>query len=279
MPELGSTQPIIVIKKVSGHGGHHGGAWKVAYADFVTAMMALFIVLWLMNTAEPVKKAISSYFLDPSGTGTQTGSGQAGSGEGLSVTPDDLGHLKENIEQAMKKMPALEALKDQIAMTVTGEGLRIEMLESEKATFFERGSPGPSANGEKMLVLLAEQLGKLPNTLLIEGHTDAHPFVGRPAYSNWELSADRANAARRLMMDHGLRANQVKQIRGYADEHLRKPDAPDDASNRRISVLVQYLAPKAGSEGTAGGPATEHGGAAAEHKPAAPAAPHGAEHK
>jgi chemotaxis protein MotB len=279
MPELGSTQPIIVIKKVSGHGGHHGGAWKVAYADFVTAMMALFIVLWLMSSSEPVKKAISGYFLDPSGTGTQTGSGLSGTGEGLSVKADDLDHLKDNIEQAMKKMPALEALKEQIEMTVTGEGLRIELLESEKDSFFERGSPGPSGNGEKVLVMLAGQLGKLPNALLIEGHTDSHPFVGRPAYSNWELSADRANAARRLMMDHGLRANQVKQIRGYADEHLRKPEAPDDASNRRISVLVQYLTPKAGSEGNPDAPKHEPGAAAAEHKPAAAAAPHGAEHK
>ena len=279
MPELGSIQPIIIKKKASGHGGHHGGAWKVAYADFVTAMMALFIVLWLMNTAEPVRKAIGGYFMDPSGTSAQTGSGQSGAGEGLAVKQDDLEHLKDDIEQAMKKMPALEQLKDQIAMTVTGEGLRIELLEGEQATFFESGRPAPSGNGEKMLILLAEQLGRLPNTLLIEGHTDAHAFAGRTTYSNWELSADRANAARRLMNEHGLRADQVKQIRGYADQHLRNADAPEDASNRRISVLVQYLAHPATPGGTTEAPAAagaEHGQATG--KPAA-VEPHGAEHK
>src|ERR1051326_7436391 len=122
--------PIIIRKKVM-HGGHHGGAWKVAYADFVTAMMALFIVLWLMNTSDQVKKAISGYFRDPSGRGAGQGSGLGGSGEGVGIGKDDLGKLKEKLESAMKQAPQLATLKDQVQMTVTGEGLRVELLEKE----------------------------------------------------------------------------------------------------------------------------------------------------
>jgi chemotaxis protein MotB len=143
-------------------------------------------------------------------------------------------------------MPELNVIKDQVAMTVTGEGLRIELLEAERNTFFESGRGDPSDSGTGVLELLAAQLGKLPNHVLIEGHTDSRPITGRGGYSNWELSADRANAARRLMLEHGLWDGQVKQIRGYADQHLRRADAPDDASNRRISVLVQYGDPAAG---------------------------------
>ena len=250
MPELGSTQPIIIKKKVVGSGGHHGGAWKVAYADFVTAMMALFIVLWLMNSAPEVQQAVGGYFRDPTGKAGQTGGGQAAAGgEGLAVKKDDFESLKGQIEQKMKQMPELQKLKDQVAMTVTGEGLRIELLEAERNTFFESGRGDPSSTGADVLELLAAQLGELPNHVLIEGHTDSKPFAGRAGYSNWELSADRANAARRLMLEHGLWDGQVKQIRGYADQHLRRADAPDDPSNRRISVLVQYLEAPAAQPG------------------------------
>jgi chemotaxis protein MotB len=245
MTELGSPQPVIIKKKVAGHGAHHGGAWKVAYADFVTAMMALFIVLWLMNSNETVRKAVGGYFRDPSGKGAQVGSGQGGLGEGLSVGKENMGDLKGQIENAMKRIPELNKIKDQVQMTVTGEGLRIELLETENGIFFERSRPEPSASGEEMLVMLAKELGKLPNPILIEGHTDSRPFAGRAFYSNWELSADRANAARRLMLGTGLRPDQVKQIRGFADQRLHRPDAPEDASNRRISVIVQHLEPQA----------------------------------
>ena len=250
MPELGSTQPIIIKKKVVGSGGHHGGAWKVAYADFVTAMMALFIVLWLMNASPEVQQAVGGYFRDPTGKAGQTGGGQAAAGgEGLAVKKDDFESLKGQIEQKMKQMPELNELKDQVAMTVTGEGLRIELLEGERNTFFESGRADPSSTGVDVLELLAAQLGELPNHVLIEGHTDSKPIAGRAGYSNWELSADRANAARRLMLEHGLWDGQVKQIRGYADQHLRRTDAPDDPSNRRISVLVLYLDAPAGKPG------------------------------
>ncbi|MBZ5590893.1 MAG: OmpA family protein [Acidobacteriia bacterium] len=240
-----SAAPVIIIKKKQNHGGHHGGAWKVAYADFVTAMMALFIVLWLLSTSEKVKKAVSSYFKDPTGNGKLMGSTMAGTGESVSVTKDDMGKLKDKLEQAMKTMPQFQQMKDNVELTITNEGLRVELLETEKGMFFESGNAHPTDRGEELLVRLAAELGNLPNTLLIEGHTDAKPYSGDGTYSNWELSADRANSARRLMQAKGLRPAQVAQVRGFADQHLRTPLEPTNASNRRISVIVKYLdAPK-----------------------------------
>jgi chemotaxis protein MotB len=241
------TQPIIIIKKKAPHGDHHGGAWKVAYADFVTAMMALFIVLWLMGASEPVKKAVAGYFRDPSGKAADNGSGQGGVGENLAVGKDDMGKLKQTLEAAMKQSPELEKLKNQVNMTVTGEGLRIELLESEVGTFFDSGSAKPSATGQDMLRMISSELGRLPNRLLMEGHTDARPFSSPNGYSNWELSSDRANSARKVMRDSGLRADQVAEVRGYADQRLRKPEDPNDASNRRVSIVVKYLNAPAGA--------------------------------
>ncbi len=235
-----TPSPIIIVKKKGGHGGHHGGAWKVAYADFVTAMMALFIVLWLMNSSEQVKKAISAYFNDPAGSGKELGSSSAGTGESLSIAKDEMSQLKDKLEDAMKKSPEFEKIRQYVEMSVTGEGLRIELLESEKGIFFESGSPHPSAVGEELIRQLAEELGKMPNELLVEGHTDARPYGGRGEYSNWELSTDRANAARRLMESSGVGKHQIIQVRGFADQQLRIKDKPEDASNRRISVIVRY---------------------------------------
>ena len=234
------TQPVIIIRKKVAHGGHHGGAWKVAYADFVTAMMALFIVLWLMNTSEAVKKAIAGYFRDPSGSRTGQGTGQAGVGETISMKKNDMDHLKDKLEDAMKQLPQLDKLKDQVDMTVTGEGLRIELMESETGTFFDSGDARPTEPGREMLELLARETGKLPYSLLVEGHTDARPFARGGNYTNWELSADRANSARRIMEGSGLRPNQVAEVRGFADQRLKRPDDPDNPSNRRISVIVKY---------------------------------------
>ena len=240
------SRPIIIIKKKAGHGGHHGGAWKVAYADFVTAMMALFIVLWLLNTSKPVKEAIAGYFKDPAGTANKMGSTKVGTAEALAITKDDMPKLKEELENAIRKVPNFDKIKDQIEMTITPDGLRIELLETETGTFFEVGNSAPSDNGKELLTLLAQELGKLPNHLSIEGHTDSKPYAGRHEYGNWELSTDRANAARRLMQRDGLRDDQVSQVRGYADQMLRTPSQPLDASNRRISVIVQNLEPKPG---------------------------------
>jgi chemotaxis protein MotB len=235
--------PIIIIKKKGAHAAHHGGAWKVAYADFVTAMMALFIVLWLLSSSEQVKKAVGGYFNDPSGKGKQVGTTMAGYGETLSLSKEDMEKLKEKLEQAMKELPKFKELKDQVQITVTGEGLRVELLESDKGTFFESGSAHPSEIGKEILVRLAKEMGQMPNSIVIEGHTDSKPFNNDGTYTNWELSADRANSARRFMEDSGLHKDQIKQIRGFADQQLRKPKDPDNASNRRISVIVQYLKP------------------------------------
>ena len=239
------SAPIIVIKKKGGHGGHHGGAWKVAYADFVTAMMALFIVLWLMGSSEKVKKAVAGYFNDPKGTGQLLGTTLTGTGE---VVVDDeankkmLEDLKEKLLKEVEANKALEKLRKQIEITVTPEGLRVELLEGKNGTFYQSGSAQLSESGQELLVLLAHELKTLPNQLLIEGHTDAKPYAGGGTYSNWELSADRGNSARRLLQQNGVRGDQVTQVRGYADQLLRVKSSPTDPSNRRISILVKNSA-------------------------------------
>jgi len=237
------AQPIIVIKKKGGHGGHHGGAWKVAYADFVTALMSLFIVLWLMNQSEQVRKAVAGYFNDPKGTGSMLGTTMSGTGSGFASAPDknlqQLQELKEKLELEIQARKDLEKLNKQIEMTITSEGLRIELLEDKNGTFYQSGSAQLSQNGQELLALLAAELKTLPNQLLIEGHTDAAPYTSNANYSNWELSADRANSARRLLQQHGVRADQVTQVRGYADQFLRVKNNPYDPSNRRITILVK----------------------------------------
>ena len=234
------TQPIIVIKRNSGHGGHRGGAWKVAYADFVTAMMSLFIVLWLMNSSDKVKKAVAGYFNDPKGTGTMLGTTMTGTGETVTAaSTDNMQKLKEKLEQEIKAKADLKKLLKQIEITITSEGLRIELLEDKNGTFYESGSARLSDSGQELLGLLAAELKTLPNSLLIEGHTDAAQYTDDTSYSNWELSADRANAARRLLQHDGVRSDQVTQVRGYADQLLRVKANPFDPSNRRISILVK----------------------------------------
>lgn len=232
---------IILVKKAKGHAGHHGGAWKVAYADFVTALMALFIVLWLMNTNASVRKAVAGYFNDPLGRSTLTGTDRSGSGDSLPITKDNIRSLKERLQKSIGQLNDLKALSNQIEITVTPEGLRIELLETKDGSFFDTGSAVLNNRGREILTLLAQELGKVPNRISIEGHTDARPYTGMANYSNWELSTDRANAARRLMQGKGLRPNQVSQVRGYAAEKLRVPSNPLDPSNRRISLIVQYL--------------------------------------
>ncbi len=235
------THPIIIVKKKGGHGGHHGGAWKVAYADFVTAMMALFIVLWLLNSSKQVQEAVGGYFKDPTGTSKKVGSNMLGAGENFVLTRDNMPKLKEELQKAMQQMSDFEKLKNHIEMTVTTEGLRIELSEAESGTFFENGSAQLNEDGGGLLITLAQELGSLPNKLSIEGHTDSRPYAPSASYGNWELSADRANAARRVMQAHGVRTDQVSQVRGFADQRLHTPDAPLDPSNRRISVIVQYI--------------------------------------
>jgi chemotaxis protein MotB len=235
------TPQIIIIKKKSGHGGHHGGAWKVAYADFVTAMMALFIVLWLMNASKQVQEAVGGYFKDPRGTAKVVGTNKNGAGDYVAIKKEDMQKLKDELLQAIHHIDPDNKLKDRIEITITQEGLRIELMESAKGTFFELGSPKPTPELVDLLQVLAQELGKLPNKISIEGHTDSKPYSGARMYDNWDLSSDRANEARRMMQSEGVRSDQISQVRGFADQRLRLPQSPEDPSNRRISLIVQYL--------------------------------------
>ncbi len=233
--------PIIVIKKKISHAGHHGGAWKVAYADFVTAMMALFIVLWLLSSSKKVQEAVGGYFRDPTGTSKKIGSDMQGAGESFSVSKDNMAALKEELQKTMRDVPNFDKMKNHIDMTITSEGLRIELLESATSTFFDSGSSSPNHDGQDILIALSKELGTIPNKIAVEGHTDSKPYLGKSNYSNWELSVDRANSARRIMQQSGIRNDQIMQVRGFADQHLRKVEDPLDPSNRRVSLIVQYL--------------------------------------
>lgn len=240
-----TAQPIIIIKKNNGHGGgHHGGAWKVAYADFVTAMLSLFIVLWLLSSSETVKKAVGGYFSDPTGRSHDVGNGLKGAGsEALSIRKDDMNKLKEKLQEAIQSSASFQKIKEHVVFTVTGEGLRVELLEGEYSTFFESGNSHPTEIGKDLLGKLAQEIGKLPNKVTMEGHTDSRPYRGDGNYTNWELSADRANAARRWMQENGMGADQVTQVRGFADQSLRDPAHPNDGSNRRVTLVIMYQSP------------------------------------
>jgi chemotaxis protein MotB len=231
---------VIIIKKKKGHGGHHGGAWKVAYADFVTAMMALFIVLWLMNASKQVQEAVGGYFKDPRGTAKRVGSNQNGSASYVALKKEDMSKLKDQLLHSIHHLDPLDKLKNQIEITVTAEGLRIELMESAKGTFFELGSAKPTPALRDLLKALSIELGKLPNDISIEGHTDSMVYSAERTYDNWDLSSDRANEARRLMEDEGVRKDQIAQVRGFADREPRLPLHPEDPSNRRVTLIVQY---------------------------------------
>jgi len=232
---------IVVIRKKVVHNGHHGGAWKVAYADFVTAMMALFIVLWLMNASKQVKEAVGGYFKDPRGFAKVVGTNSNGSDQFAPLKKEDMAKLKEELLRSIHHLDPLNKLRDHVEITVTPEGLRIELMESAKGTFFELGSARPTSALSELLEILAKQLGQLPNQISIEGHTDSKPYSESRSYDNWDLSTDRANQARKMMQANGIRAGQISQVRGFADQRLRLPKQPEDPSNRRISVIVQYL--------------------------------------
>jgi len=236
-----SPAVIIINKKKKGHGGHHGGAWKVAYADFVTAMMALFIVLWLMNASKQVQEAVGGYFKDPRGNSKMVGSNKNGSDMVAPLKKEDMSKLKEQLLQSIHHLDKFDKLKSQIEITTTPEGLRIELMESAKGTFFESGSAEPTAALRDLLGALSGELGKLPNNISVEGHTDSKAYSGERKYDNWDLSSDRANEARRLMVEQGVRTEQISQVRGFADRRPRLPEHPEDPSNRRVSIIVQYL--------------------------------------
>jgi chemotaxis protein MotB len=233
-------QPIILVRKRRAqHVVHHGGAWKVAYADFVTAMMAFFLVLWLMSSTNEVKHAIAGYFNDPKGYTRRIGTGLVGQGHAIALNKNQMTQLKEKLEQALTQQMKMDQLKEHVKMSVSSEGLRIELIESAHGMFFENGRASPTQEGIVVLEALSRELQRFTNPLLIEGHTDSKPYHNE-LYSNWELSVDRANVARRIMQANGLHADQIAQVRGFADQQLRIPERPEDPSNRRVTIIVQY---------------------------------------
>jgi len=253
------NQPVVVVKKKkSGHGAHHGGAWKVAYADFVTALMAFFLVMWLVGQSAQVRAAVAGYFRDPglfdyAKSNSMVPGGEKGvlpepkiGPDGAAATLGDAARLEEaaaRIKQALGGVPEFASLKDQIEIRMTNEGLRIELLESAATGFFDSGSAKVNASGEHFLIPIAKELAKVPNNVVFEGHTDSRAYQSSVGYTNWELSADRANSARRMMEQHGLVAEKVRGVRGCADTQLRYPQSPYDARNRRVTIIVQSLQP------------------------------------
>lgn len=272
--------PVIIkrVKKVTG-GGHHGGAWKVAYADFVTAMMAFFLLMWLLNaTTEDQRKGIADYF-NPAIPISQVSGGGKEALSGSTIAPDaklleDGSHgktqmpadeqtqdeKKEKADEAEKKKPltaeekgrlqaveqdllkrALEqdagGLARHIQTRMTPEGLVIELVEVNGSPLFEVGSATPSPTMVKLLKIVAECVGTVTNNIAIVGHTDSRPYAGKDGYTNWELSTDRANAARRLMVADGLAPGQIAEVAGKADTEPLTPD-PLAPQNRRISITL-----------------------------------------
>ncbi|MCC6598927.1 MAG: flagellar motor protein MotB [Alphaproteobacteria bacterium] len=291
-----ALQPII-IKRIKKGGGHHGGAWKVAYADFVTAMMAFFLLLWLLNvTTEEQKKAISNYFDPTHPKVSQAESGAGGVLGGLSVAPK--GSMVSNVqpittpqvsgsalnnrkkseqdpkispekakesakktlekakeilrkneearmkkaEQALKKAieenPELKALKDNLLIDMTPEGLRIQVIDQEGRPMFPSGSAQMFKNTETLLHKVGEIIREQPNEISIRGHTDSVPYGARADYTNWELSADRANSSRRVLLEGGFPPKRIHDVVGKSDTEHLVPDDPKAARNRRISVIL-----------------------------------------
>jgi len=242
-PEHPAVRPLSAPTTGRSYRDLRGGAWKVAYADFITALMALFIVLWLMGSSAAVKHAVSGYFRDPRGYTERLGAGPANAGEGLRVEARTVKDIRQQLEQALRQMPEYERIRNNLRFSVTGEGLRLDLLENEQGLFFVTGSPEPTPAGKHLLQVLAQELARLTTSLIIEGHTDARPFRhAAPAsgYGNWELSTDRANASRRLLHQYGVRAEQIVEVRGFADEKPLDPREPTNPRNRRISIVIRF---------------------------------------
>jgi chemotaxis protein MotB len=250
-------RPIIIKKiKKAGH-AHHGGSWKVAYADFVTAMMAFFMVMWILGMDEQTRKAIEGYFSNPAGFKKGYGSGSSPLASGSSPAKLKDNAVKLIVQRAEEKQftEAAERIKSRIdsargalgsakfEVAVSASGLRIELIEDAQGeNFFPRGSAEVKSAARIGLGLIASELRSLHSPVVVEGHTDAARYDRGASYTNWELSADRANAARRVLEGAGLDPRRVVEVRGYADTRLRNPDDPLAAQNRRISILLQFTA-------------------------------------
>lgn len=282
----------IIIKKKKGHHGHaaHGGSWKVAYADFVTAMMAFFIVMWILGQSEQIRQMVSAYFKDPGAFNFITGkrtvpikidvfeNPETGKGEGKEkhqftffLPPEQQDTLAEKVSEKLKrqaiqdsikavervksvaqefqqvlqesaaKIPKLKDLLNSIQFEFTKEGLRIELIESRESVFFEVGSAKLKPEAKEVLATLAKEIGKLPNFVEVEGHTDSRQYAKGATYTNWELSADRANAARKVLEENGLWEGQIIRVTGFADKRLKYPENPFDFRNRRTSILIKNI--------------------------------------
>jgi chemotaxis protein MotB len=252
----GGGKIIIVKKKGTGGHGHHGGSWKVAYADFVTAMMAFFLVMWILGMDENTRKAIEGYFSNPIGfkKGYSSGSSPMSSGSSpASVQRQSvqlaLRRLQETrfqnasalLRARLDSSAALGGLRGKVEISVTKDGLRIELIEGGRGdTFFPFGSAVMRDEAKRALQLIAAELVGIENPIVIEGHTDAAQYARRD-YTNWELSADRANAARQLLEQLGIPSERIVEVNGLADRRLRLPSYPLDPSNRRISILLPFL--------------------------------------
>ncbi len=246
-------QPPQIIKKIKKHGGHHGGAWKVAYADFVTAMMALFIVLWVLSSSQKVQKAVASYFRDPIGFSTKSKSILDGSSPSL-IKMDQVSSMQAHAKEMelLKEMgekiigelsqdPTFKNIMGHIKVEIVKEGLKIELIDSSKDLFFEIGTAKLTKEAELILKKIGDELSKIPNKVIIEGHTDARPYSNDgTGYTNFELSADRANSARRALTQGNMTPSQIFEVRGYADRELRDKADPFNFVNRRISIIVKY---------------------------------------
>jgi chemotaxis protein MotB len=270
-------QPIIVKRIKKGGHGHHGGAWKIAYADFVTAMMAFFLLMWLLgSTSEGDKKGIADYFNSPlkvSLTGGGSGSGDSshvikGGGQDLSRTSGQVKNgdveaekrtislkalkaeqkraevarlegLKKRVEESMASSPRLTALAPQIRLDMTQDGLRIQIVDQQSRPMFDSGSAIVKPYMRELLSEIGKLLAEVPNRLTLEGHTDAAPYsAGEGGYSNWELSSDRANASRRELIAGGLPAAHVLRVQGLASSSPYETADPFAPMNRRISIIV-----------------------------------------
>jgi chemotaxis protein MotB len=269
-------QPIIVKKIKKGGHGHHGGAWKIAYADFVTAMMAFFLLMWLLgSTTEGDKKGIADYFNSPLKISLMGGSGSGdsssiikGGGADLSRSGGQVKNgeveakkrsinlqalkaeqkraelaklqaIKEKVEDVLASNPKLAAMKSQIQLDMTADGLRIQIVDEQNRAMFDSGSAYVKPYMRDLLREIGLVLAEVPNRLTLEGHTDAQAFAGGDrGYSNWELSSDRANSSRRELVAGGLPDEHVLRVQGLASSQLFEPADPASPANRRISIIV-----------------------------------------
>ena len=268
-----SKQPI-VIKKVFKKGGHHGGAWKIAFADFATAMMAFFMLMWIMgSTSKMQKAAISEYFKNPSAfEGSAVMPSQA-IGEGTGSTPSivafegavdmapetsqsesqeqtesteqssaaadqsRLESLKDALKEALEESETLAPYKEQLLIDIVSEGLRIQIVDKENRSMFDSGSAQLKIYTDEILKELSTMINEVPNRISITGHTDGHPLE-RSGYTNWELSTERANAARRALVAGGMQADKIGRVVGFADTVPFDQNDPNGPINRRISIIV-----------------------------------------